>query len=113
MEERVERLLKAIKEMRKVSDFQDEMYNSLKIEVYETAPCIASGTLFDLLLQEMLITEGIDMVNAFLFEPYPDPYGEENPYDVKIKEEGKPEVTISIRSDEELCQFLKDYDYFK
>lgn len=111
MSKRSNNLLKALKAMSDLLDFEDRVKNELRIEVYEMQPSLSAGILFDLYVGDMLTEEGADLVSEFMFTVF-EKYDEENPMIIKETIDGDT-MEYQITSMESLCEYLEDNGYFK
>ena len=111
MRKKSETLLKAIKTMSDLLDFQDQVHDLLNIEIYELQPSDTAGRLFDLIVNELLTEDGVELLNEFVFTPLED-YNEENPFVITEKVNGIT-TNYEIHSPEELCTYFENNKYFK
>lgn len=108
---KAEVLLKAMKSMSDLSEFENRVKDLTKIEIYELQPSLTSGLLFDLLTDEILTSDGVDILNAYLFDPL-ETYSEENPFSIYDVIDGV-KVEYKIGSPEELCLYLDNNRLFR
>ena len=111
MSRKCDKLVKAIKAMSDLSVFENRVKELTGIEVYELAPSLTCGILFDALTEELLTEDGIDILNAYLFDPF-ESYDEEHPFVIHDVIDGV-KVEYKIGTPEELGLYFENNKLFK